>query len=288
MHLLERVQRQLGLGAIVSASLGVGTEASAAIVYSGVVNLPIPVNIDGVYLNVVTGATGSAGSAVAGWDINPYSATGLTWFAPSSPTASHGLVRGLGTSATQIDNLLGTNYLIAATGSPAPAYGTGANQTTGATAFIFNSEDNIVGLRFFNESTGATNYGWLRIGLGPSFNDPTRRIIEYAYDDSGAGIMAGELPPDTDGDGVPDSVDNCPYDANPDQADFDADGVGDACDCPGDIDRNESVDATDLSYILVAWGTDGGKTPASDLNRDGIVNTYDLTILLGSWGACPP
>jgi hypothetical protein len=35
---------------------------------------------------------------------------------------------------------------------------------------------------------------------------------------------------DADGDGVPDHLDNCPLVANPDQADLDQDGVGDACD----------------------------------------------------------
>ena len=34
---------------------------------------------------------------------------------------------------------------------------------------------------------------------------------------------------DSDGDGVPDCKDNCPNDSNPDQADADNDGVGDAC-----------------------------------------------------------
>ena len=38
------------------------------------------------------------------------------------------------------------------------------------------------------------------------------------------------LPPDSDGDGVADSVDNCPTIANADQADSDGDGVGDVCD----------------------------------------------------------
>jgi hypothetical protein len=42
---------------------------------------------------------------------------------------------------------------------------------------------------------------------------------------------------DRDGDGIPDASDNCPDDANANQADDDKDGVGDACDVlpPGDV-----------------------------------------------------
>jgi hypothetical protein len=43
-----------------------------------------------------------------------------------------------------------------------------------------------------------------------------------------------DRPPDADADGVPDTRDNCPQVANPDQADSDGDLVGDACDeCAG-------------------------------------------------------
>ena len=44
--------------------------ASAEIIYSSV-NWVVPNNIDGLYINVQTQATGSAGSAVAGWDPTP-------------------------------------------------------------------------------------------------------------------------------------------------------------------------------------------------------------------------
>jgi hypothetical protein len=60
-----------------------------------------------------------------------------------------------------------------------------------------------------------------------------------------------------------------------------------ACGCPGDLNQSGTVDAEDLAYVLFAWGTDGGKTPAADITRDGTVDGNDLSVVLGSWGPCP-
>ncbi len=54
---------------------------------------------------------------------------------------------------------------------------------------------------------------------------------------------------DTDGDGVGDNGDNCPDAANPDQADRDANGRGDACDAPP---PNPKPTTGDLARELVA------------------------------------
>ena len=47
-----------------------------------------------------------------------------------------------------------------------------------------------------------------------------------------------------------------------------------------DLDNSGSVNASDLSILLAAWGTAGG---SADINRDGSVGGGDLAILLSAW-----
>ena len=54
--------------------------------------------------------------------------------------------------------------------------------------------------------------------------------------------------------------------------------------CRADLDNNGAVGGTDLSIILLRWGTPG----PGDLDGDGIVSGGDLTVLLAGWGPCPP
>jgi hypothetical protein len=175
---------------VAGAALAATPVAEAVIIYSGPINLVIPATTAGVYLNLVTGASGSTPAAAPGWDINPYSSTGLSWFA-ATPNATSGYMAAFGSSVTLVDNLPNGTIV-----GPAQSYVfNNGSETTGSTAFLFNSEQNYVGFRFVNEPAGIVNYGWLQLRLGSSLTDPTRAIIGYYYEDSGAPIAAGPLTP---------------------------------------------------------------------------------------------
>lgn len=182
----EKVDRVLGMAATaVAAGSGVAfvameSEAQADIVWSGIVNIDIPVNVDGVYLNVLTGQTGSSGGAVPGWDLNPYSGTGLLFWQPSNPAGGVYSIQG-----GVVGNL--------AAGTSIDAGNTWGN-AAGGTQWNFSSNDNLVGFRFFNEGNSQVHYGWFRLGLGETTTTPGRRIVEYAFNSTaGAGIAAGDI-----------------------------------------------------------------------------------------------
>lgn len=73
---------------------------------------------------------------------------------------------------------------------------------------------------------------WIEVTLEDGLNGG-QNSVQLIVDLSEVSHCGGTPCADSDGDGVCDSSDNCPDDANTDQVDIDEDGVGDVCDnCP--------------------------------------------------------
>ena len=66
------------------------------------------------------------------------------------------------------------------------------------------------------------------VAIFDAFNGVDLPFAEAPASASFSGFLLLD-PPDSDGDGIPDAFDNCPAVANPDQADSDVNGIGDAC-----------------------------------------------------------
>jgi hypothetical protein len=182
----NKADRVLGMtAAAVAATTGVGLldapQASADIIWSGMVNIPVPDNIDGVYLNVITGQTGSSGGAVPGWDINPYSAVAGNFNLWSATTTESWFNVG-GTYPVSFGTMI----------DPAGTYTRPGGGTNVGTQVTLNSP-NLFGFRFTNEGNSQVHYGWAEITFGA--NAGTRTITQYAYESNpGVGIGAGAIP----------------------------------------------------------------------------------------------
>lgn len=113
------------------------------------------------------------------------------------------------------------------------------------------------------DPAGVTSFRILDISTAEALDPEDARAFVTTLGFEGAREPASEFTmvpivvdtTDTDGDGVGDSLDNCPVTPNPNQLDMDGDGIGDACDnCPAignprqeDGDEDDIGDACDVA-----------------------------------------
>jgi hypothetical protein len=191
--LRDRLKRHfLTCSATAAAALAWSDQAHADIIYFSSANDPdlprqIAANFYGVYVNVLTGSAknGSPGNTQPGGPpfINIYANSGTT-----------------------IDNVLtnpATFYMVTTTPGgtvvanlpPGTTIGPGSNFAVGNFATgVYNAASNATALFGFefNPTTNQTDFGWIRVSGGANADD--RTVIDFAYENTGAPILAGATP----------------------------------------------------------------------------------------------
>jgi len=97
--------------------------------------------------------------------------------------------------------------------------------------------------------TLTATYDYDNLGRLISADYSNNSKLEYNYDPAGNILSITEyVIADSDGDGIADSIDNCPNDSNADQLNSDTDLMGNACD--SDDDNDGMPDDWELAYNL--------------------------------------
>jgi len=183
-----------------AAAIALSTSGAEAQVVWNNVNIAIPATIDGLYVNVETGATTTLpGNNLPGWDINPYG-TSTTAISLFWSTGSNGLSQGvkLNTVAGGAGSFVGSlpyGYTIGPS-LVGGSYGTGGTNftTTDPGKWLYNA-DNYFGFKF-TAADGLIHYGYGKIQVGA--NAASRFLTGFGYQVTpGAPINVG------DGDPIP-------------------------------------------------------------------------------------
>jgi hypothetical protein len=174
---IQRAVRAAFAAAAVGASFFVPA-AHAQVVVANFTAAPItiPFNIDGLYINVVTGVTGTTGGSVPGWDINPYfvgtGVGGIPGFNLFSTTTAGSAYVGTGTTATAL--------MAGAVVGPASTFATVGPLGTGPAA----SGIQYFGFRFLNGTgvTATTHYGYAMFDRTLPVAAGSVRLLGYAFE----------------------------------------------------------------------------------------------------------
>lgn len=186
--------RSLCVIASVATALASVSASDAAIIYSGPLNLAVPVGttspLPRLWIDLDTFATSTTGS-FTGWDLS-FSGSNATFLTANSQTLSNNVFVSTGagtpTPIARLDpgTLIGASSSFGSLGGGTVAMPT---YTFAPGPFLANSES-IMGFR--RVVNGQTLYGWISIFVGSDML--TRSITGIAYEDSGASIAAGAIP----------------------------------------------------------------------------------------------
>lgn len=166
-----------GFDGTACANGGASTEDD--IVVSGPLDLLIPQTLDGLYIDFVNGQ--SSPTEIPGYDFNPYRGGGVLLFYWGGDMADAN--GGFANTPSGPHRLLHSGALV----GPGSMFSAAANGVTQETADFIGGVDGYIGVRFFNESTGTTNYGYVHIRTSAPNGFPAT-ILDYAYNKRGGPI----------------------------------------------------------------------------------------------------
>ena len=173
----------LNTPAIAVLTLSAATAFAHGEIVHRLVELPIPVSQNGLWINLETGATSTTSVAPAGWDFNFYTNGGYTsGVASGGPTVvlytgssnGSGFMRYPG-AISGTPPALPIGAVVAAYGS----FGAGTAQFGTPEGMWRLNASNYIGLRF-KPADGLVHYGWARVDVGAT--SAQRTLVEYAYE----------------------------------------------------------------------------------------------------------
>ena len=160
------------------AAIGATAQKAEAVIYSGLLNIAIPNTFDGLYINFSTNVH-TTPSNNPGFDMNPYNSGTWNMFEGGGCTEI-----GVGTTFTD----LAPGTLIDAAGAyiNGNAFSAGYGSTSGG----------VLGFKFLH-ANGSTYFGWANLILPGAPGAPTGpgTLVDFAYEETGAGILAGNRVP---------------------------------------------------------------------------------------------
>jgi hypothetical protein len=178
-------------------------------------------------------------------------------------------------TSVEIDNASGGNFELA----PPVITAAGSNAVGGtacANCEVDVFSDGASDAEFYEGSATANGSGQWALYTSLAGPNVTATNTDANGNTSELSAAVGFTAFDTDGDGVPTSLDNCPTNVNPNQANADGDGAGDVCD--SDDDNDSMPDGSDTCPTLAEdfdgfQDTDGCPDPDDDL--DGVPDVSD-------------
>ncbi len=238
------------------------------------------------YLQYTSSPTGGTGGTSSGWQASAsHTDSGLQ---PNEEYCYRAYARdayGNLTSPSEID----CDYTLA----NQPVLGSYSNITETSIQVNLGADGNPAGTQYWmrNQVTGtyqiwSTSKVYVDSGLtcGTTYSyGAWSRNGDTAFDVEADLGSVSTLPcPDTDGDGIQDSLDNCILIPNPTQCDGDSDGYGNHCDA--DFNNDLITNSLDVSPFRAGFGTTNKVT---DLNCDGITNSLDISSFRRMFGSPP-